>query len=347
MKDPLNILITSVGRRSYIIEYFKDALKGRGEVHAANSVMTYAMQVADHALVTPLIYDEKYIGTLLDYCRDRKISAVLSLLDIDLPVLAESRSRFRELSVTLLVSDLEVTRICNDKWKTFEFLRRHNISVPACFLTLADCRRALAKGEIDFPLVVKPRWGLASIGLFHADNERELDVFYDKSRQEIARTYLQYESGQDPEHSVIIQPRLSGDEYGLDVLNDLDGRFLACVPKKKVAMRAGETDAAEIVADPELHELGRKLSACLGHIGNLDVDCFKADGKFSVLELNCRFGGQYPFAHLAGADFPGAIVAMLRRELVPAQMLVAQPGVIGFKDLRPIVFKPSNEGHGP
>jgi len=347
MKNALNILITSVGRRSYIIEYFKEALKGSGEVHAANSVMTYAMQVADHAFLTPLIYDQKYIDTVLDYCRARRISAVLSLLDIDLPVLAGNFNRFAEIGVTLVVPDLEVTRICNDKWRTFEFLYRHNISVPLSFLTLADCRQALASGEIHFPLVVKPRWGLGSIGLFYAENDAELNVFHDKARQEISRTYLKYESRQDPEHSVIIQAKMTGEEYGLDILNDLDGRFLACIAKKKIAVRAGETDAAEIIADPALHELGERLSVCLAHVGNLDVDCFRADdGTFSVLELNCRFGGQYPFCHLAGADFPGAIVAMLRRESIPAQMLVAKPGVIGFKDLRPVVLNHSNQRLG-
>ena len=338
MSEALNILITSVGRRSYMVDYFKRALRGRGQVHAANSVMTYAMQVADHSVVTPLIYDGSYIDEVLCYCRDHNISAVLSLLDIDLPVLAAHRERFREIGVTLLVSDLEVTRICNDKWRTFEFLRSHGIAAPATFRTLADCRRALASGEVCFPLVVKPRWGLASIGLFHAENGKELEVLYEKSQAETTRGYLQYESSQDPGQTVIIQEKLQGEEYGLDVLNDLDGGLLACVAKRKVAMRAGETDAAQIVTEPGLRQLGRQLSECLRHIANLDVDCFRSGESFTVLELNCHFGGQYPFAHLAGADFPGAIVAMLRGEPVPAEMLAAKAGTLGYKDLRPVVM---------
>lgn len=346
MNDKLNILITSVGRRSYMVEYFRKALQGRGEVHAANSEMTYAMQIADHAVITPLIYADDYIETLLAYCRDWNIRAVLPLFDIDLPILAANRDRFRENGVTALVPDGAIARICNDKWQTCQFLCEHGISTPASYLTLEDCRRALSAGVITFPVVVKPRWGLASIGLFHAETDRELDTFYARSRREIERSYLKYESGQDPEQSVLLQQALAGDEYGLDILNDLDGRFRACVPKRKIAMRAGETDMAEIVADPELHELGRRLSACLKHIGNLDVDCFETEGRFSVLELNCRFGGQYPFAHLAGADFPGAIVAMIRGEPVPAGMLTASPGVIGYKDLRPVILKRLNLGCG-
>ena len=78
------------------------------------------MQVADHAVVTPLIYAEDYIETILAYCCDRDIGAVLSLLGSDLPILAANRGRFLEIGVTVLVSDYGITRICNDKWRTRE-----------------------------------------------------------------------------------------------------------------------------------------------------------------------------------------------------------------------------------
>ncbi len=338
MTDSLNILITSVGRRSYMIDYFKTALKGSGSVHAGNSVMTYAMQRADHMVITPLIYADDYVDSLLSYCRKWNIRAVLSLLDIDLPILARSKSRFREIGVELLVPEADVADTCNDKWRTCQFLHEHGIPTPATFVTLADARCAIANRDTDYPLVVKPRWGLGSIGIFYADNERELDVLYEKCRREVGSSTLRYESRQDPDRSVLLQAMLTGDEYGLDVLNDLNGRFLACVAKKKIAMRAGETDAAEIVEQEELQLLGKSLAGCLGHVANLDVDCFHSSGMFYVLELNCRFGGQYPFSHLAGADFPGAIVAMLRGEDVSPGSLVATPGTIGYKDLRPVLM---------
>ena len=321
-----------------MIEYFRKALGNRGTVHAANSVKTYAMSTADHCLITPLIYDDDYIETVLAYCQEWQIGALLPLLDIDLPVLARNRGRFDEIGVTLVVSDVAVTRICNDKWKAYGFLRDCGIDSPRTFLRLSDCREALEKGEASFPLIVKPRWGLGSIGLYVAENDDELEVFFVKARTESERTYLRYESKEDESRSVLVQERLGGEEYGLDVLNDLDGEFLACIPKKKLAMRAGETDSAVIVDDPELTELGMRLSSSLRHVGNLDVDCFRTSTGVSVLELNCRFGGQYPFSHLAGADFPGALVALLLGQPVDRAWLMARPGTIGYKDIRPVVF---------
>lgn len=66
----MNILLTSAGRRGYLVEYFKKALEGIGEVHVGNSTpVSPSFYYADHAVVTPLIYDEAYIPFLLDYCK--------------------------------------------------------------------------------------------------------------------------------------------------------------------------------------------------------------------------------------------------------------------------------------
>jgi carbamoyl-phosphate synthase large subunit len=67
-------------------------------------------------------------------------------------------------------------------------------------------------------------------------------------------------------------------------------------------MRSGETDIAITLKNEILEKLGEKLSKSLKHTGNLDVDVF-FDGKTPyILELNPRFGGGYPFTHLAGGN---------------------------------------------
>ena len=123
----MNILLTSVGRRSYMVNYFKDALKGIGLVHAANSNKTYAMQLADKSLITPLIFDESYIDFLLNYCIENNINAIISLFDIDLPILATHRTQFAQCGIDVLVSDYETTQICNDKWLTYLFLKENRL----------------------------------------------------------------------------------------------------------------------------------------------------------------------------------------------------------------------------
>ena len=321
-----------------MVEYFKKALLGIGKVHVSNSVFTYPMRIADAYFISPMIYDEQYIDTLFDYAKQNSISVIISLFDIDLPILAKNKNRFKENGISLIVSDIDVIDICNDKWKTYNFLIKYSLPVPVTCLSIKSAIELIESEKLSFPLIIKPRWGMGSIGIHFANNSSELQILYTKTKEEIAKSYLRFESAIDLENSIIIQQALSGDEYGLDVFNNLNTEYITCVPKQKLQMRAGETDSAVTINDPLLISLGKQLAIHLKHIGNLDVDLFKTDDGYKILELNCRFGGQYPFSHLAGVDFPKAIITMLQNYPINDVLITYKTGVIGSKELNPVVL---------
>lgn len=335
----MNILVTSAGRRTYLINYFKEALKGGGKVFASNSVATYTLTQADDHIITPQIYDEGYIDFLIKYCKANAITAIISLFDIDLPILSANKDRFLENGIKVIVSDLNAIEICNDKWKTYEFLRKLDIDTPTTYKDLQNAKEALSRGEIKYPVFVKPRWGMGSIGIYRAENEEELDVLYKKLEREIFKTYLKFESEEDSSHCILIQECIAGKEFGLDVLNDLEGNYVTTIAKEKIAMRSGETDIATIVDAAPFEEISKKIAENLGHIANLDIDCFiTSNAKVFVLEMNCRFGGQYPFSHLAGVNFPRQIIQWLEGGKTDLNLVMPRIGTSSCKDLVPVVI---------
>lgn len=332
----MNILLTSVGRRSYLVEYFKEALSGNGKVYVSNSSnISPAFQYADEYVVTPLIYDKEYISFLRNYCLEKNINAIISLFDIDLLVLAKHKKEFEGIGIKIIVSDESVIEICNDKYKTFLFLKENNFNVPQTYISLIEVKEAVKNKEIDFPLILKPRWGMGSISIYEAENMEELEIFYKKIDREIKKNYLKYESAQTLGENVLIQEKLKGQEYGLDVVDDLEKNYCTTFVKRKNAMRSGETDCAETIDSLILRELGAKISEKVKHIGNLDVDLFLVEDKPYILEMNARFGGGYPFSHLAGANLPKAIIKWLNKEKVnKEELLTIKYNVIGQKDIK-------------
>ncbi|MFG6178948.1 ATP-grasp domain-containing protein [Halomonas sp. THAF12] len=80
-----------------------------------------------------------------------------------------------------------------------------------------------------------------------------------------------------------------------------------------------------------------RVAALLGHRGNLDIDIMLAEhGPPQVLELNARFGGGYPFSHLAGVDFPKALIALAQGRRPEAGWLRPSLGVRGMKYIVPV-----------
>ena len=333
-KKNINILLTSVGRRSYLANYFMDALGDSGELHVANSTaLTPVFSVVEHHVVTPMIYDPTYVPFLLQYCKEHNITALISLFDVDLPVLAKNKEKFEQIGTRVIVSSYDVIHICNDKWLTYLFCQKNGLAVPKTYINIDDVFNALNSGELSFPLIIKPRWGMGSISILEVNNLLELKVLYAKVEHDIMDTYLKYESAGNEGKTVIVQEKLVGDEYGLDVINDLEGSYQNTIIKKKYAMRAGETDCAETVSNSKLKCVGECLGQLLHHIANLDVDIFLVNGEPFVLEMNARFGGGYPFSHMAGVNLPLAIVLWIQGLSVKSSLLSADVGIISHKDI--------------
>ena len=316
----MNILFTCAGRRNYLLQYFRDALSGTGKIIGVDSdINATALQEVDVAREVPSVHEEDYIDSVLQVCVDNNVSGIFSLNDIELPILVANRGKFTDEGVALFISGSEIIDICSAKVKTAKFLMENGFHTPKTFVNLEDAIGAIENGSLAFPLIVKPRWGSASIGIRRVNSNRELELAFQYTLGLVSESVLAKvgQIGRLSEErvtdggSVIVQEWIDGEEYGLDVLNDLAGNFNSVYCKRKMGMRAGETDRAILVDSSELESMGRRLGETLGHIGNLDVDVFKsnADGRYLVLEMNPRFGGGYPFSHELGARYPQALLA--------------------------------------
>ena len=173
MEKNINILLTSAGRRAYIVDYFK-ACNGIGKVHASNSDYTISLQRADAYFISPLIYDESYIPSIIRYCQANDITAVLSLFDIDLLVLAKNCKAFVDVGIQLILAPADFVENCNDKWSTYQFVLSQGLQSPKTYLHVEDVKNAIKNGELSYPIIMKPRWGMASMGIYKVINDTEL-----------------------------------------------------------------------------------------------------------------------------------------------------------------------------
>ena len=318
----MNVLLSCAGRRSYLVDWFRAAVAPGGRVVAVNSIAeSTAMAAADEAYVSPPLADAGYVEFLLDVCRREDVGLIVPVFDLELPVLAAAGDRFRADGVVVAVSSVGVIDACQDKLATADIAARAGLAGAPATLDPAEAVGWLADGVGQ--VFVKPRRGTGSILTWSTDDPTEVAVLQRKVRRDLAATYLDGEA--------IVQAGLSGIEHGLTVVNDFDGRIHAVLANRKRAMRAGETDVAETVADERLDAAGRALGETLRHVGALDVDVFVDGDVVTVLDLNPRIGGNYPFSHLAGADLPAAYVEWANGEVAPPKRFLVRPGVVGLK----------------
>lgn len=339
----MNVLLTSAGRRAYIVDYFKST-EGVGKVYASNSEYTIALKRADGFFISPLIYSNEYIPAIIDFCKEHDVKVVLSLFDIDLYVLAKHAEDFKSAGIELVLAPEEFIRICNDKYATYKFLLSLNLKTPKTYLTTEEVKKAIAQGKVSYPIIIKPRWGMASMGIYKVYDDEELEFFSKKSYKDIFNSYLKYESEQTKDNPIIYQEVMTCEEYGLDVLNDLNGNYIKTFAKQKVTMRSGETDLGRTADSSPFEETARVIASAGKHHGICSVDCFKdAQDNVYVTEMNCRISGHYPLAYLAGFNFPQLVVDWMNGKDTNPELLKFKTELFIVKDLKPTILR---EGDG-
>lgn len=282
----MNILIASCGTRNKIVQYFKKALDGTGRVIATDcSPNAPALYEADAHYIVPRITEEGYLEVLYEICRKENISGVLSLIDPELSLLSLHEADFAALGVTVIGSSYQLCERTLNKWEMYQWLKVHGYACARSYMDIDAFLADAAKGVLSYPVFVKPAKGSASIAISKADDE------------ETVRLLLSH--GEE----MMIQEFLDGQEIGADCYIDmLSGEVVSIFTKKKLVMRAGETDKAVSFKDERLFALIERFAAEAGFRGQIDIDIFEIDGTYYISEVNPRFGGGYPHAYECGVD---------------------------------------------
>jgi carbamoyl-phosphate synthase large subunit len=141
----------------------------------------------------------------------------------------------------------------------------------------------------------------------------------------------------------MIQEYMNGQEYGADVYIDLiSGKCTSIFLKKKIKMRAGETDKSVSVKDPELFERIRAFVEKCGFRGMIDIDLFLIDGKWYLSEVNPRFGGGFPHAYGCGVNTPAAVIRNLQGQENPVTIGDYAEGIYMMK-YNEVMFKAGDQ----
>jgi len=315
----MNILFTCSGRRNYLLHYFK-TIKGVRIVACDSSSNAPTLYSADEFFLMPDVYDPNYTKILMKEVKARNIDVIIPLNDLELPILARCKKEFENEGIRILISDKFVVDLCFDKLMTFSFTTSLPLKKIPTFTSVEEALKYKSNHKkCDF--VIKPRWGSASFGIEFPKNEEELRFLFKSIKEKIEGSLFSKSNNHDPENCILIQKKITGQEYGMDIINNLKAEFETTLQRKKISMRAGETEKAETVYINRLMVIGKIISERLKHIGILDCDLFIEDENVYLLEMNPRFGGGYPFMHFAGTDLPYALVEWLNGRDTPSGCL--------------------------
>ena len=296
---PETIIISSAGRRLYLIDWFREAfaaldIEGRVVV-AENDPTSSSASYGDVGRSLPKYDDPDYGRELMSLVAEFDAKILISANDYELihvHVNSGLANSLRETGVLVPGVSAAWQAGCADKLQMAQMLAAIEVPTPATVSGADDQGIDELSARAD-EFVVKHRFGSGSSGL--------RVVSADQVRQAVTEAALSAPAaGGHPgtRDDVVVQSKLPGAEYGVDIIGSLtDGGMLSGVlARRKVRMRAGETDKAVTVDAAPFARISELIAGASDLTGLIDVDVFVDDfGEASVIDINPRFGGGYPF----------------------------------------------------
>ena len=283
-----NILCCNVGRRGRLMLDFRRSLTGKGKVVGTdNWSVAPALFLADKMYVVPKIRERNYLETVLDICSREDIKAIATFIDPEIELLSAHREVFLSRGILPLCPSERTAHLCFDKYEMFKHLRDHGVRTVLTYRDLASFKEGLEKGEIAFPVFVKPVSGSGSVGARRVDDMPALEELFKEGA-----------------YDYIIQELMREGDCDADVYVDcISHEVVSVFSKRKIETRIGGASKTVSFKDPALFDFVREVCSVLELSGPCDMDFFLKDGRYCLSEINPRFGGAYLHAYGAGVDF--------------------------------------------
>lgn len=334
-RNHLTIVLGSAGRRNYLVDWFREALAVSTEsfdlVVTEHDRHAPSIVAADGWISMPRFADSGYRSAMINLAKELQPDLFFSLNDYELSVLSDGLADdMRTVGARVLSLGRGSHRVVADKLQTSLALAAVGIDVPLT-LTGSDAITRSSETWGSARLIVKHRFGSGSSGVQTCFPEDLLEVVKWSARTArdangaIAKGDLSL---------VAVQEAIEGPEFGVDGVFSLDdaGSLEGVLARRKHSMRAGETDRATSEAPDPFRSIVHDIGLLLKPQGLIDMDfIIDRTGRPYVIDINPRFGGGYPFNHVAGADVPRWYVASILGAPDRASLLQYEVGVTSSK----------------
>ena len=240
-----------------------------------------ALYWGDFAHIIPFASSPDYIDALISIIKLKGYQLLIPGTDIELPILSANKNRIESSTgCHVVVSDPNVIEIANDKYKTFEFLQAHSLNPPRSWLPESF---DLSSESVKFPLIVKPRDGARSIGLYQVNSLIELKECLNRSKRPVIQECI----------------GTSSEEYTSGSIT-LAGKSLGAITLRR-ELKDGNTYKASVENNKFFDEFIIRASQLLQPLGPCNFQ-FRIDesGLPRIFEINARFSGTTLMRSTAG-----------------------------------------------
>ncbi len=257
--------------------------------------LSAGFSLVDHYAQLPLASADNYVEQLDLLLEIQRPEAIYVCSPPELLRFSHQKSYLeKKWGLSVFVQPTEVVEIGNDKFKTYQFLKSHGFPHPKTCLLSDKAGLSRLVQEVDFPVILKPRIGSGSLGVFKIINRDQLQQF-----QAIAET-------------TVVQECIGEDsaEYTATTIAGFDGKIKASIILHRT-LHQGTTYRTELFESDEITGSLISIAEALKTVGACNFQFRIQEGKPYIFEINPRFSGTAGIRYLYGFNDPELVFRLL------------------------------------
>lgn len=283
----------------------------RGFYNLGCKVTVYCHSKLDTGYLTrftnaKILYDkrnkenEDFLNYGLRFIKSGAFDLVVPLGDHTATFLSQHKEDLKQYA-KIAVNDWDVFQYAIDKSKTMHICMKEGVPSPKT-LEGDNQLEKIKKGALSFPLVVKPKTAVGSIGFNIFKDFESLEVYLRNYNNENGELIIQeyIEQGKQP-------------QYRADLFRDRDGKFKAAIVGKVTRwypLDGGSGIFVYTIHDDEIVNNCKKLLDAINWNGyaNIDLVWDIANNCAKILEINGRTGATIKQDFLSGINISQLIL---------------------------------------
>ena len=233
------------------------------DVNPRNSGQSFV----DHFIESKLVSESDYLQWLNGVFKEFKIDCYFPLSESEIKFFAEiDETSFNTIftDVKFIGVNKKIINIFSDKFKTQNWLESEGFQTPKIYPNID------AEGLI-YPVIIKPRFGSGSRGVFKCRNRIELSSVLNLVTEPIIQEYI----GSDSDEFTI----------GLYALGDK----IKIISFRRLLSNSGATSWAKHEVQENFVEIGIKIAKKLELDGSINIQLRLHEGMPYIFEINPRF----------------------------------------------------------
>ena len=282
------------------------------------------LQMMDAMYQVPAAADPSYTDRLYEICVQEKVDIIMPIMSAELPGLVADKERFAQIGTIVSVSNLESVMIANNKYRLYQFMKDHGMSMPRFTrIDKADDLEAAFRyvGYPESPVCVKATELSGSRGIRIVDpSKSRFDILFSEKPNSLYITYeeldtILHEKEEIPE--LLVMEALPGAEFSIDLVAD-HGKILYMAARQSNSIVASIPMEATLFHDEEAYRIAERVVELLRLDGNADLD-FKYDrnGRPVLMEMNPRLAATMEIFMQGGMNLPYLRIKQLLGEELP------------------------------